>query len=1830
MSRQFRRIAIVNRGEAAMRLIAAVREINAEEGLDLRTIALHTGPDRRALFVREADEAFDLGEATFVDPADAARKTRYVDYARLEDALRSTGAEAAWTGWGFVSEHAAFAELCARLGVVFVGPPPAPMRLLGDKIACKRLAAEAGIPVVPWSEGAVTGAEEAREAAGKLGFPLLVKASAGGGGRGIRRVASAAELPAALEACRAEARLAFGDPTVFLEALVEPARHVEVQVVADAHGTVWAAGLRECSLQRRHQKIVEEAPAPGLSPERERELRDWAVALARRAGYQSLGTAEFLVSPSGRVAFIEVNTRLQVEHGVTELTTGLDLVKLQLRLARGERLVGEPPATAGHAMEARLNAEDPDEGFAPAAGTLALLRLPTGPGLRVDRGTTEGDAVPAEFDPTIAKVMAVGRDRKEALGRLRRALSEAAIVVEGGSCNRPFLVELLSREEVDRAELDTGLVERVRRAVPPDERPLAGVALLQAAVEASEAERARELVDFYRSAARLRPELRPEVGRAVELRHCGHRYRARVRCTGPAEHLVEVDGVRLPVGVEVLSRFERRLTVGGRRHRTTCLTEEGRYVVEVDGTPHRFSRDDLGLVRAGSPAMVVSVAVKAGDAVEEGQPLVVLEAMKMETTLVAPLAGRVRQVHVVPNVQVGPGALLLQLDPAHREEERGHRIRFGPPPPEPPRSALEDLLRMVRGYEVDAPSPEALVCGPEANGRRERVEEAAFASFADVASLFRRTAPAEEGEEPEALSPGEYFLTYLRDLETRGSALPASFMARLRRALAHYGVTGLEPTPALREALCWIFKSHRRAEQQVGALVALLERRLGGAPEARFALVLGALAEAAEGRHPLLADAAREVRFQLFDRPLYEDVRRRAHREVEAHLATLSPDGDCPGRGERLAALVECPQPLEGLLSSRLPDARPALRRLLLEVLTRRPYRIRDLTGFETGEAGGRAFVRADYDLDGRPIRLLGTHAPAEDVAAAAGFLGTLADEAPAGSDVVLDLHLWRASGLGEAEADAVSLRAALDAALGPRRVRRAVVALSGPDPGGGPGLTRHFTFRAPGGAPFAEDRLYRGFHPMIGKRLRLERLRRFDVERLPSADDVYLLRGVARENPKDQRLFAFTEVRDATPVRETSGRVVQLPHLERMLLEALAAMRAFQSRRRPEERLHWNRVFVEVVPPVPLAREELLDLARRLRPATEGLGLDSVSLRGRLAGDAGADAAEQVWTVRSRGGHLVVTSAPGEGDEEVEPLSEYQQKVTRMRQRGLTYPYEILRLLTASEAGGPLPPGSFEEHDLDGEGRLTRVDRPWGLNRANVVVGLVSNRTALHPEGLTRVVLLGDPSREMGSVAEPECRRILAALDLAAEKGLPLEWFTLSAGAKISMESGTENMDWISKVLRRLVEFTQGGGEVDVVVCGINVGAQPYWNAEATMLMHTKGILVMTPDSAMVLTGKTALDYSGSVSAEDNTGIGGYERVMGPNGQAQYWARDVAEACRILLRHHEHAYVVPGERFPRRAPTSDPLDRDVRLSPHGGSEPDAFATVGDVFSDEKNPGRKRPFDIRRVMAAAIDQDHAPLERWAGMREAEVGVVWDARIGGIPVALLGFESHAIPRVGFVPTDGPEQWTSGTLFPRSSKKIARAINAASGSRPLVILANLSGFDGSPESMRRLQLEYGAEIGRAVVNFCGPVVFVVVSRYHGGAFVVFSRTLHDNMQVAALQGTKASVIGGAPAAAVVFSREVDARTRKDPRVAALEARVAAAADGERRRLRQELAELVRLVRSEKLGEVAEEFDRVHSVERALAVGSLDAILPPERLRPWLVEALERGLRREQERR
>ncbi|MCA1187477.1 ATP-grasp domain-containing protein [Saccharopolyspora sp. 6T] len=1826
----FSRVAIVNRGEAAMRLIHAVRDLSAETGKRVETVALYTDADRTATFVREADVAYSLGPAS-------ARP--YLDHAVLERALLETGADAAWVGWGFVAEDPAFAEVCERIGVTFIGPSAEAMRRLGDKIGAKLLAEEVGVPVAPWSRGEVASAAEALAAGERIGYPLMLKATAGGGGRGIRKVTSAADLADAYERTSQEALRSFGSGVVFLERLVTGARHVEVQVIADGQGTAVALGVRDCSVQRRNQKIIEESASPVLSPEQTAELKASAERLALAVDYRGAGTVEFLYHPGEELfAFLEVNTRLQVEHPITEITTGTDLVKLQLHVAAGGSLDGLCASESGHAVEARLNAEDPDRDFAPSPGRIARLLLPAGPGIRVDTGVSEGDTIPADFDSMIAKIIAFGRDRDEALARLRRAMAETTVIIDGGATNKSFVLDLLDQPEVIDGSADTGWIDRVREDGRLVLHRHSAIALAAAAIEAYQDEEEAARQRLLSTAFGGRPQVQHETGRPLDLKLRGVGYQVGVARVGHKRFRVAISGGGPvhPADVEI-DRFDEhsgRITVNGHRFRLVTGTHGPIHLVEVDGVAHRITRDEGGVVRSPAPALVVATPLAVGDEVEAGAPILVLESMKMETVLRASFRARVRELPVSTGSQVETGAPLMRLEPladddaaAEADESAAVDVEL---PAEPTSvsaaqraaAGLRDLRGLLLGFDVDPQDGERVLSGylaartePDAAPGVTEGEVELLGVFADLSELSRNKPAGDVDDEPGPVhSPREYFHSYLQSLDVERAGVSSGFEERLRRVLAHYDVTDLERTPELESAVFRIFLAQQRAASDVKIISALLRRWIAEPPPAkelreRAGLALEHVIKATQVRFPAVSDLARGVVFRWFAQPLLRRTRAEVYAGVRAELRHLDEHPDAADRAERIAKMVASAEPLVRLLGQRMGrgghDHTP-----LLEVLTRRYYGNRGLSGVTSREAAGCRFVTAEHTGAQGVTRLVTTAVDFGELPEAVRAVGELAVDRPDGADVVADLYVkWE----GQPDADAVAARLGevLAAQPLPAEVGRITTTVAGT---GGAVMHHHFTFRRDEHAGFAEDRLIRGLHPLIAQRMQLERLREFDLTRLPSADEeVYLFKCVARENPSDERLVAMAQVRDLTPLRDAEGRLVALPAVEDILAGCMDAIRTVQAQRPAKKRFDTNRILMYVWPPTEFTSDELNTLVQRILPTTAGAGLEEVVFLSRQRGENGelTDMAVRIDLAGGREPRLHIEEPSAEP---VLPLDDYRQKVLRAARRGTTYPYELTGML-AGDAGG------FVEHDLDEDGVLVPVDRPRGKNSAAIVAGVVSTPTERHPEGVRRVVLLGDPTKALGALSEPECARVIAALDLAERLRLPLEWFALSAGARISMSSGTENMDWVAAALKRIVRFTQDGGEINIVVAGITVGAQPYWNAEATMLMHTKGILVMTPDSAMVLTGKQSLDFSGGVSAEDNFGIGGYDRVMGPNGQAQYWAPNLPAARDVLMAHYDHTYVVPGESAPRAAATTDPADRDVSPYPHefGGD----FGTVGEIFSAEHNPDRKKPFDIRTVMRALSDQDHPVLERWAGMADADTAAVQDVHLGGHPVCLLGIESRSVQRRGFPPTDGPDTYTAGTLFPRSSKKAARAINAASGNRPLVVLANLSGFDGSPESMRKLQLEYGAEIGRAIVNFDGPIVFCVISRYHGGAFVVFSKALNPNMTVLALEGSFASVLGGAPAAAVVFSGEVNNRTANDPRVTALQASAGEATGAERAALHAQLAEVQSSVRAEKLGEVAAEFDRVHSIQRAVEVGSVDEIVSVAQLRPRIIASIERGL-------
>jgi len=665
----FDKILIANRGEIACRVAATARR------MAIRTVAVYSDADAHANHVRACDEAIHLGAS--------APKDSYLRWEKIIEAAKATGAQAVHPGYGFLSENEEFAKACAAAGLVFIGPPAEAILAMGLKAESKRLMEKAGVPLVPGYHGAEQGGELLQREADRIGYPVLIKASAGGGGKGMRIVEKSADFAAALASCQREAINSFGSDAVLIEKYVQRPRHIEIQVFGDTQGNCVYLFERDCSVQRRHQKVLEEAPAPGLPEAMRRQMGEAAVNAARAVNYVGAGTVEFIVEQTGgyeqpeamKFYFMEMNTRLQVEHPVTEAITGLDLVEWQLRVAAGEPLplAQEQLQIHGHAIEARITAETPDNGFLPATGTLHVYRKPQHTSfqrsrVRIDDGVRQGDTISPFYDSMIAKLIVHGSTRAEALARLDAALAQLHIV--GLSTNVQFLRHVLRTESFSKARLDTALIER-ERAVLFDQEPL-GLPLAAAAAVAQTLlrEAAGASADPYSRRDGWRSHGLTERTFAFEFH--GEAHSAQLRYGHDGTLALTVGETRGPLVIGRLPEGETEVEFAGRRH-TLRIDEldDGTYIFGTQGAT-RITRVDrlahagetqaeAGRLTAPMPGKVVSFAVKAGDKVSRGQPLAVLEAMKMEHTIAAPADGTVEELLFAPGEQVAEGAELLRM-----------------------------------------------------------------------------------------------------------------------------------------------------------------------------------------------------------------------------------------------------------------------------------------------------------------------------------------------------------------------------------------------------------------------------------------------------------------------------------------------------------------------------------------------------------------------------------------------------------------------------------------------------------------------------------------------------------------------------------------------------------------------------------------------------------------------------------------------------------------------------------------------------------------------------------------------------------------------------------------------------------------------------------------------------------------------------------------------------------------------------------------------------------------------------------------------------------------
>lgn len=641
----FDTVLVANRGEIAVRVIRTLRE------LGVRSVAVFSDADADARHVREADTAVRIG------PPPASES--YLSVPALLEAARRTGAQAVHPGYGFLAENAGFAQACADAGLVFIGPPASAISLMGDKIRAKETVAAYGVPVVPGSSGSGLTDAQLEEAAREIGTPVLLKPSAGGGGKGMRLVRDAAVLAEEIAAARREARASFGDDTLLVERWIDRPRHIEIQVLADAHGNVLHLGERECSLQRRHQKIIEEAPSVLLDPATRAAMGEAAVQAARSCGYVGAGTVEFIVpgnDPSSYY-FMEMNTRLQVEHPVTELITGLDLVEWQLRVASGEQLpyAQQDITLTGWAIEARVCAEDPSRGFLPSGGTVLALREPQGGGVRTDSGLSEGVPVGSLYDPMLSKVIAYGPDRATALRKLRAALADTVIL--GVPTNAGFLRRLLAHPDVVSGDLDTGLVEREAEGLVPDGVP----------------------DEVYAAAAAVRRDAlapRPDAGGWTDPFSVPNGWRTggvpapltfplRVAGADPVAYGAPASATVTPDRVTVeldgaVGHFHRSGDWLGRDGDTWHVQDHDPVEASLSGA----GRSGADTLAAPMPGTVTVVKVAVGDEVEAGQSLLVVEAMKMEHVISAPHAGTVTELDVTAGATVAMDQVLAVVAPA--------------------------------------------------------------------------------------------------------------------------------------------------------------------------------------------------------------------------------------------------------------------------------------------------------------------------------------------------------------------------------------------------------------------------------------------------------------------------------------------------------------------------------------------------------------------------------------------------------------------------------------------------------------------------------------------------------------------------------------------------------------------------------------------------------------------------------------------------------------------------------------------------------------------------------------------------------------------------------------------------------------------------------------------------------------------------------------------------------------------------------------------------------------------------------------------------------------
>ena len=2045
-----RKIFVPNRGEAASRLITAVRELERERGEKIEVIVMYTQADAGAPFVVDADQAIlvpdsrDVPDPSEEDPEKTKKLLAYNDVeVILRQALEQVISEAraqglsandigVWPGWGFASENPELSALVTELGSRFLGPSQSAMQLVGDKIGFKRLADP---EQKTWGEA--NNLEEAIAVSERLDYPVVIKATAGGGGEGIYFVHNKAELNAAFSKAQAGALRAFGNSTVFIEKAILPKpsdepwqkvatqsqgdavanelgyplvlshlseeqlkasdnphehmvflydrreftqafeyiqrkaidnnddasvyinkliapRHVEIQLIRDQHGNCVAIGDRDCSIQWKNKKIIEEAPAPNIPNGQRQCMHQHAVRVLHEADYVGAATFEGLYDGMDFYP-MEINARLQVEHTITEEVTGVDMVKEQIRVAEGYRLsVKSTPEPRGTAFEVRIYAQDADEEFAATSGTLKLFRPPTGKGIRADVAVRQGDVITAGYDPTLLKLIGKGRDRNSARAVTMRGLTDLA--VDGVRTMRGFAIEVMGHQVFsDIAYSNKWLQDHYMPMRKPWEvKQYSHEALVAAAILAYRKQRSEYDNGVLATLRKGRlPKLPPRKEAEFVFALFGREYRLSVS-ERSGDYLVSINGRDYTVGVETKgpSGSEFNMTIDGKRVPIIGSEKQGAYPISVNGVAFTVDNPPVGEVRATQNGTVLRYEKKPGDVVNVGDVIAVLEVMKIEQPLKAQVPGILEEYLVSENAAVLQGKLLVRIkEPDDRPPPEAPQLEFRPtgetevqrlfhatPGTEDfatcivnivgnfPESYREmtALLRdaslnydplqrlytsVPKGFErQDELSPYAQgifdALGHAVNqgvGDELIVDEAVkiLDAFIDVEMLFQRHALRGSVERRSLFDQFDDFV------QTRQVSDPA-FGAILSQALSHYGVSFIdEPSERLDRAL--VRMRIAREETKIRRMLmlrvfdwlqSLWDAGALRGPQNKLVATLEKFNHL-DREVVKLMHAAQGLLFTLDESELGKVSREDADQRVTELIKKAKgfPAGSAERRGviKEVSSLADAtilgiidhilgndPEAAEiaaAIRFQRLYGDRHNIEAHTLNVKEQDLYSFGIFKDRESGVRRAVVGLSAGRDplaqngiknLIKRGIKGL------EDFHRGATDLG-----AQETVDNTLELIIPELTGdMRDIERLAERIPSLIGFVDPNRQIKRITLTFVMGEAG-----TFYLTYRPDleRSGMFVEDVLFRGIHPYRAAQLELWRLRRhWDVERSRTPWEWNHLFKLTEKDPEkkkkpDRRLFAYSIVRHLSPQSDGNG-TLRYPEIDLAFGQAIHSIRS-------EAQEGWaaHRIHMLIRAEVTATPEQMKRAIARLAPRIRGMQIEETNVRlMRWRPSEDQPFQDMLFRIRNPGGtglKMKAVKPLGKPEGYVKPRSAYKLRVARNDGLGLVEAYQYIQDLTVDEGYGR---GEFHELDIEnprlikdeqtGEHRatydITEVNRRWGNNTGKVVFGELMRPTQRHPEGIRVMQIVNDATYGLCPLQEPECARIIAAIDYAEKHGLEIDWKATSSGAGISMDKGVENLDWTALVMRRLGEFCDAGGVVNILVDGGNIGAQSYWDANATMEMTRRGVLIKVANSYTALTGNRAQMISGSVGAEDNLGLAGAERVTGPIGETQFYVETVSEGRRLLWQHHDLTWHAPGQILVDQWETSDPHDRDVTqfryvdpavtdkpaeqvlaeqaaraaekkqleaalaaLADNEVAEKERIETrleelasiptitvydIGEILADKE---KKKPFPVAAVMASVRDQDAPVLQRWHLWKKggADLIRVEETTIGGIPTTMIGIDAQSLPREGEIPPGYPDSWSGSTLFPEGSKKVARAINAASGRTDLVVVANLSGFDGSPESLMNNQLEWGTAIEEAVRNFKGKLAFLVTTRYHGGAYVVFSRVINDNATVGAVDNTFASVIGGNIATKLIFPRKINAAAEKLLATdASWQLRLQAAKSPQdiekiRRAARDEVEEGFRL-----------EYDGIHTVDKAVAVGAIHEVVPANQIRPWYIRHLSEG--------